>query len=196
MSINIIKTGKDNYHRMKYHILLSFIIFLGFIVLSYYYPHCFETLVRYKINPNAPQHVPFDTVHLFLNNIFVITGLTLGGVFFSFPTIYLLIYNASLIGYMGFHTAIAFYMVFMIPHGIFEFIALILGGAIGFRITHAIITIIKGIFTRKLKINVKIALFMIRDCIIPLVIMIILLIIAAYIEANITIPLGQHILGF
>ncbi|OED29677.1 hypothetical protein NL43_07115 [Methanosphaera sp. WGK6] len=165
------------------------------MVLSYYYPHCFEILVTYKINPNAPQHVPFETIPLLMNNIFVITGLILGGVLFSIPTLYLLIYNASLIGYTGFYTATIYYIIFMLPHGIFEFIALILAGAIGFRITHALIILIKGIIDMKPKKHVKIASFMIKDCIMILIIIIILLIIAAFIEANITIPLGQHILG-
>lgn len=189
------------YHRMKYHIALSIVIFIAFTLLSYYYPSVFQQLVMPALqgmNEGVNNGtVQLSTVPLFTNNFTVAINMFLGGAYFSIVTLYLLIYNALVIGFTGSTLPIVYYLTFTLPHGIVELTAIILSGAAGFRLTQAIITILSGIpnddapFTDYVIVGGR----MIVDSLILLVIFTILLIIAAFIEANLTIPLGTTILG-
>lgn len=192
--------SKKIYNSVKYHLLLSFLIFLGFIILSYFYPDVFINLVNHKLNPNAPDGpVVLHTIPLFLNNLLVSFGMIGGGFILSIPTLYLLVYNACLIGYNGSFLPIGFYLAYMLPHAVIESLALIIASATGFRITQAILIFIKGLTNKNNKKMYKsckdVAFRMFKDCLILIAVVIILLLISAYIEANITIPLGNIIIG-
>lgn len=185
--------------------LLSLVIFLASLILSYVYPGTFQSLVLPAVqglNQGVQNGtIALETISLFTNNFSVALSLFAGGVYFSIPTLYLLIYNGLVIGFTGAQLNLNYFLTYTLPHGIVELSAIVLAGAAGFRITHGIITLLSGI---KIKGSDKIKYFkahgiiaikMIIDAIILILIVAILLIIAAYIEANLTIPLGNLILG-
>ncbi|MBE6494119.1 MAG: stage II sporulation protein M [Methanosphaera stadtmanae] len=192
-------------HRMKYYVLLSLIIFLASLLLSYVYPGTFQSLVLPAVqglNQGVQNGtVKLETIPLFTNNFSVALSLFAGGVYFSIPTLYLLIYNGLVIGFTGAQLNLSYFLTYTLPHGIVELSAIVLAGATGFRITHGIITLLSGIKikgsnkSKYFKEHGIIAIKMIIDAIVLILLVAILLLIAAYIEANLTIPIGNLILG-
>ena len=190
---------------MKYHVCLSLLLFVAFTILSYIYPGTFQQLVLPAVqglNQGVENGtITLETVSLFINNFSVALSLFEGGVFFSIPTIYLLIYNGLVIGFTGSQVPLNYFLSYTLPHGIIELSAIVLAGGAGFRITHAIVIFLSGIkikcpdkskyFTAHAEVAVK----MMIDAVVLIIFVAILLIIAAYIEANLTIPIGQYIMG-
>ncbi|OED29557.1 stage II sporulation protein M [Methanosphaera sp. WGK6] len=190
------------FHRIKYHILLSLTILLVFMLLGYFYPSVFQSLVLpgiQQMQQGVQQGtVTLSTNYLFMNNYSVAINMFIGGAYLSVTTIYLIIYNALFIGYMGSTLPITYFLSYTLPHGIVELAGIILAGAAGFRITQAILRILSG-FSRNKNASFKDHLFsglkMVVDAIILMLIIAVLLFIAAYIEANLTISIGSALLG-
>lgn len=194
------------FSRVKYHILLSFMIFTIFLLLGYYYPGTFQPLVMPSVenlhNGVKEGTISLDTISLFMNNYSVALNMILSGFYFSTFTLYSLAFNALYIGFSGAITNIKYFLSFTIPHGILELTAIILSGAAGLRITHAILVLLHGI---KLNEDNKKEIFtdastkfikMFLDVVILLIIITIMLFIAAYIEANLTISIGTQLYNF
>lgn len=187
--------------RMKYYVILSLIIFVIFLILGYFFAGTFQSIVFPSVqglNEGVQQGtVKLETISLFINNFTVAMNIVLGGLYFSITSMYLLIFNALVIGYVACTTDLIYFLSFTLPHGIIELSAIILAGAAGFRITHAIFILISGIKINKenrsdiFVEHTEICCKMLLDVILLIAIIAILLIIAAYIEANLTIPIGK-----
>lgn len=187
--------------RMKYYVILSLFIFVIFLVLGYFFAGIFQPIVLPSfegLNQGVQQGtIKLETLSLFLNNFSVGMNMIMGGLYFSTTTLYLLIFNALFIGYTACVTDLGYFLSFTLPHGIIELFAIVLAGATGFRVTHAIFILITGIRLKdenKKDIfieHVEICCKMLSDVLIMIVIIAILLLIAAYIEANLTIPIGK-----
>ena len=87
---------------------------------------------------------------------------------------------------LGVRTPVA-YLIYTIPHGIFETSGIIVAGAAGFRLTNLVINLLTDQKTKNELYNEF------KDSLILVAIAIILILIAAVIEANITLPLGNYI---
>ncbi len=205
MSMNVKQEAGNFCHRIKYHVLLSLLVFFAFTLMAYFYPTFFQSIMQPVVqgmskNVKSGQLV-LATIPLFLNNFSVALKMFEGGMLLSIPTVYLLAYNGILIGFTGAHLPLTYFLSYTVPHGIFELTAIILAGAAGFRLTQAIINVLAGIkirginksdiFVDHLTISVK----MLIDAVVIIVIVAILLIIAAFVEANLTIPLGSSIMS-
>lgn len=190
------------FHRIKYHILLSVILFVSFTIIAYFYPTVFQSIMvpAYQGMQEGAKNgtVELATTPLFVNNFSVALRMFISGLCLSIPNAYLLIYNALLIGFTGAQLPIVYFLSFTLPHGILELTAIMLAGAAGFRVTQALLTIL-SMFKAKREASqytyLKNGLKMVFDSLIIMVIVLILLIIAAYVEANLTIPIGKTILG-
>lgn len=203
--MEIKQTAISYIHRMKYYVLLSLVIFIASTILSYVYPSTFQSLVLPAVqglNQGVQNGtIALETVPLFTNNFSVALSLFVGGVYFSIPTLYLLIYNGLVIGFTGAQLNLSYFLTYTLPHGIIELSAIVLAAAAGFRITHGIITLLASIKikgsdkSKHFKEHGTIAIKMIIDAIFLILIVAILLLIAAYIEANLTILIGNLILG-
>lgn len=201
--------GKDEFkissifYRMKYHILLSFMLFVIFMLVGYYYPGVFQPVVMPSVenlhNNVQEGTLALETVPLFVNNFSVALNMILSGFYLSIYTIYVLIFNALFIGFSGAITNIKYFLAFTLPHGIIELTAIILSCAAGFRITHAFLVLLNGIKLNKDNkneifvdaCNVFIKMFL--DVGILIIIIIVLLLVAAFIEANITATVGTFL---
>lgn len=187
--------------RMKYYVILSLILFIIFLILGYVYAGIFQSIVLPSVqglNDGVQQGtVKLETLSLFINNFSVALNIVFGGLYFSIMSLYLLIFNALVIGYVACTTDLVYFLSFTLPHGIIELFAIILAGATGFRVTHAIFVLINGIKINQENRNeifvehVEICCKMLSDVLIMIVIIALLLIIAAFIEANFTIPIGK-----
>lgn len=191
--------------RVKYHLLLSFALFVIFILLGYFYPSVFQSIVLPTIQGMSEGvkegTVKLETISLFTNNLYVALNIMIGGLYFSSQTMYMLIFNALVVGYTACTMNLSYFLSYTLPHGIIELTAIIIAGAAGFRITHAVITLLSGIkldSDEKGKIfteHVQMCCKMFFDVSIMLIVIIILLLIAAFIEANLTITIGNMIIG-
>lgn len=189
--------------RMKYYVILSLFIFLIFVVLGYFYAGVFQPIVQPSVNgihEGVQQGtVKLETIPLFMNNFSVAMKMVMGGLYFSTMTIYLLVFNALVIGYSACITNLGYFLSFTLPHGIIELFAIVLAGAAGFRVTHSIFVLITGIKLRdenRREIfidHVETCCKMLTDVLIMIIIIAVMLIIAAYIEANLTIPIGKSL---
>jgi len=187
--------------RMKYYVILSLFIFIIFVVLGYFFAGIFQPIVLPSVeglNQGVQQGtIKLETMPLFLNNFSVAMNMIMGGLYFSTMTIYLLIFNALVIGYTACITDLGYFLSFTLPHGIIELFAIVLAGASGFRVTHSIFVLITGIRIKDENRkdifieHVEICCKMLVDVLIMIIIIAILLIIAAFIEANLTIPIGK-----
>ncbi len=189
-------------HRIKYYVLLSLIIFLIATILGYYYPSIFQSVVlpaMQQLQQGTQNNtVVLETMPLFMNNFTVAVNMFLSGIAMSIQTLFLLIYNALLVGFTGSMLPISYFLSFTLPHGIIELTAIILAGASGFRVTHGILTILSGISDEsgtRFGLHAKVGVKMILDSVLLMVVVGVLLIIAAFIEANLTVTIGSMIMG-
>lgn len=79
------------------------------------------------------------------------------------------------------------FIIYTLPHGIFEISGIIVAGAAGFRLTSTIINIIRR------NTSISEHYWELKDSLILVAIAIILIFIAAVIEANISLPFGNYI---
>ena len=117
---------------------------------------------------------------IFTAGILILNGFLYGS-FFGFLTS-----NIGISSPLGVSTPVAF-LIYTVPHGIFETSGIIVAGAAGFRLTNLIINMI---IDKKRK-NELYDEF--KDSLILIGIAIVLILVAAVIEANITLPLGNYI---
>ncbi|MCC7553140.1 MAG: stage II sporulation protein M [Methanobacteriaceae archaeon] len=90
--------------------------------------------------------IQFNFQTIFLNNISIVIREYFIGIFFLIYTSFILIYNGLFVGYyLGTSDNLFKSLVLIIPHGIFEFFSIIIGGVSGFLL---------GIFILKLIYNI------------------------------------------
>ena len=126
------------------------------------------------------------------NNLKLLSLLIFGSTLFAAPTLLNLLANGISIGY-AVRLAISRdelleFVLLILPHGIFEIPAIIIAGAAGFKIPYEITRYLAG---RKEKILTKED---IKEYLMLALISIILIVIAAWIEANITLKIAKSML--
>ena len=140
MNVNIKKICVDYFNRMKYYCLLSLVIFTAFLLLSYFYPSFFSSIMSQALQNMRDGvtngQILLETSSLFINNFTVAFNIYTSGIFFSIPSIYLLAYNAAMVGYTGASLPLNYFLAYTLPHGVCELTAIILSGAASFRLGH------------------------------------------------------------
>jgi uncharacterized membrane protein SpoIIM required for sporulation len=203
---------KESFIENKYILFLSTILFMFPLILGYLLGHNLQVLLepvftefKKKISTGEVK-LSFDSI--FLNNFRAVLIEYAGGIFFGILTFFILIVNGLFIGYVGIKVDLKLFLIGIIPHGIFEIPAFIIGGTAGFVFTSFIIKLIKDMIsknpyqsnnilnnysdknnfnkTSKFKFVLNKNSKKIKQSLILLVISIFLLIIAAFIETSIT----------
>ena len=195
------------YQRNKSILIISVAIFfipffLG-ILMGYFLPGLTEYLLTEYVKLIQSLPLEMTTSYIFTHNLGAALLTYIGGVIGIIP-VGTLSFNGffigSFIGYLtrgsilsSFGTLSATeFIAYTLPHAIFEIPGFIISGAAGFRVTTLVIGIIRSM-KNKTPINEHYWKF--KDSLILLLIAIILLFIAAFIEANLTIPIGNSITG-
>ena len=131
--------------------------------------------------------------NILLNNLVVILRILLGSFTFGVYTIIIITLNGFNIGSLMAHAIeignIKTFLSLTFPHGIFEIPAIIIAGAAGFKIPLEIIRYLAG---KKKQILTKDD---IKEYLTLALISIILIVIAAWIEANVTLKIAQTMLN-
>ena len=177
-------------------------LFIG-IFVGYFFPDFTSNLLNQYVKGLLNIHIEKTALSIFLHNLQAALLNYLGGVIGIIP-VGALSANGFIIGaFFGYlinhsyQTAIGFlyareFIIYTLPHGIFEIPGFIIAGAAGFRLTTVVIELIKNVINKNPKNEDN---WRFKDSLGLFAISVILLLIAAIIEANITIPLGNLLTG-
>ncbi|WP_048090243.1 stage II sporulation protein M [Geoglobus acetivorans] len=183
---------------MLYEIIALFFannrFFMGFIVGLKNYNTVDLPKSRIIIIPEFDNftHESLSFGLILTNNVKVVLVCIFGSLFLSVPTLLTLFRNGFILGYqtasslstIGFQT-----FAYVFPHGIFEIPAIIIAGAAGFKIPYEIIRYLAG---KKEQIPTR---GEIKEYLTLALISIILVVITAWIEANITLKIARSMLN-
>lgn len=195
------------YQRNRMVLALSASLFLGFvfmgILIGYFSSDFIENLLKTYMNILHKANIEITTLSIFLHNLQAALIAFFGGII-GIVTFLVLAFNGfvygAFIGYLMHGTMLSssggitplHFLIYTLPHGIFELTGFIIAGAAGFRITTLVGGLIKSVLKGKPIVD---QYWKLKDSITLLLIAIVLLLIAAFIEANITMALGNYITG-
>jgi uncharacterized membrane protein SpoIIM required for sporulation len=183
----------------------SVLLFFGPVIISYLFAGLIDPLLK-PLLTSFQQRVSegslkLETTSLFINNATVATYIYVGGLLVGVITAFFLIINGAFIGYVASKVPLGDFIIFTLPHGIFEIIGIILAGTAGFRLGSIVWHFLSDVTKIKRNISIKNQISYLlkinyddfKDSLALFIIAVILLIIAAFIEANLSIGWGQYI---
>lgn len=193
------------YTRNEIFIWLSAVIFIGSMVIGYALAGFLDSILA-PILQNFQQKaadgtIKLETHSLFLNNATIAVFIYVGGIIFGAGTVYFLVTNGAFIGYVASQYPLSSFLIFTVPHGIFEITGIILAGAAGFKLANIVIHFLMDSTKIKSNISIKNQLKYLleinfddfKDSLALFLLAVILLIIAAFIEANLSVTWGLYI---
>jgi uncharacterized membrane protein SpoIIM required for sporulation len=198
------------YRRNEKFLFLSAAIFLGSIFIGYFLSGIFSGLNQYfgtifkDLQDGARSgELKLETIPIFLNNIRIALIIYGGGLLLGSFTVIFLFINGAFIGYVASKVPLGDFIIYTIPHGIFEVVAIIIAGAAGFRLATSVYYFIDGMLyetwygsiLEKIGFIFKKNLDEVKESLILFAIALVLLVIAAIIEANLTLPWANYIQG-
>lgn len=213
-NINLTKNWiKMAFIENKYILLFSTLLFVIPMFLGYIFAPYLESLLDPVVNnfQNKIQEgeIKLTFESIFSNNLYVLLTIYSGAIVFGLITAMILISNGLFIGYYANGIPLETFLILTLPHGIFEIPAIIIAGAGSFTLISFLIYFIKGlIFPERNKWGEKPKTLKIisnsfnknfnklGQSLTLLIVGIILLAIAAFIETYITINLANFILSF
>lgn len=155
-------------------------------------------------NTNATANMTVSATDLFINNEWGGILTYIGSIFFAIPAIVMLIYNGVNLGATGqlFNTVIPNggmrYILYLIPHGIFEITATVIQSVAGillFLFIWRFIKALRGSDTQGARDAFEKSKKPLIHSLVLMIFATILLIIAAPIEAYVSVPFSNFILG-
>ncbi len=192
---------KRNKKLLAVSIIIFFVpLFIG-IIVGYLSTALVGNFLTSFSNELSSQ-VDISTASIFMHNIRTAFMAYAGGII-GIATAVLLSLNGFILGaFLGYftnggainHAGVSplVFVSYVVPHGIFEIPAIIIACTAGFRLTSIIIDLINSL-RGKPYINNDYLKF--KDSMALLIIAVILFAIAAVIEANFTVPIGNYITG-
>ncbi len=171
------------------------VLFLSGVLCGYFQQY---SILSNNLNNNlnlsaiSRNSLALNFMDILNHNMEIIIINIFGGFIFSIPTMLSLFYNGMIIGYDTklalSHSTLKTVLIFTLPHGIFEIPAIIIAGAAGFKIPYEIIRYLAG---RKEQILTKED---IKEYLTLALISIILIVIAAFVEAYVTPRIAEYFL--
>ena len=136
-----------------------------------------------------------DFIEILRNNLYSLAIILMGALLLGIPTLMSLLYNGFVLGVITFYSIKLLktnsYIIglLILPHGIFEILAMIIAGVAGFKIPYEIVRYLAG------KKEQPLTKEDIKEYLTFALISIILIVIAAWIEANVTLKIAQTMLN-
>ena len=195
------------YKRNEMFLIASAFIFFASMFAGYFLSGMIDqllagTLKSLKEGVNNGQ-IKLTTLSIFANNIKIAFFIYAGGIIFGLASVGYLFFNGLFIGYAASKFVIGDFILYTLPHGIFEIAGIIIAGAAGFRLASCVIHIISDMTHMKKYMpladqigqifNVNYGEF--KESLTLFVIAAVLIFIAAVIEANFTIAWASYIKG-
>jgi stage II sporulation protein M len=193
------------YKRNEVYLLLSTVIFLISVLLGYALAAILSPFLAGlfgNLKSNVVQgQIQLQTIPIFLKNLDIILFIYIGGVLFGLGTAIYMVFNGFFIGYTASQYPLGNYILFNIPHGIPEIIAIIISGAAGFRLASCVYHIFNGLThmrsdisqTNQFRYIIEMNMDEFWESATLMVIAIVLLLIASFIEANLSIAWANYI---
>lgn len=185
--------------------MLSAALLLVSILLGYALADLLTPVIGglYNDFQNRAVHgqIQLSTIPIFINNVYVALSIYIGGALFGVVAAAYIIFNGLFIGYAGTHFPLGDYLLFTIPHGIPELLGIIIAGAAGFRLGSCVLHIFKDLThmrtdiskTTQFKYILELHIDEFWESIKLLSIALVLILIAAFIEANLTLAWASYI---
>ncbi|WP_231916339.1 stage II sporulation protein M [Methanobacterium congolense] len=193
------------YKRNETFLILSATIFVISIFVGYAFSGALDSILSVVMSEFKKKitegQLKLTTLSIFTNNIQIALFIYLGGLVLGIGTFYFLALNGLFIGYAATQYQLGNFVVYTIPHGVFEVIGIIIAGAAGFRLTSWIVNVFKDMLhirsdistVTQMKYVFESHMDEISESLKLFVIAVVLLIIAAFIEANLSIAWGNYI---
>ncbi len=195
------------YRRNETFLILSTALFLSAMFAAYF----LSGMISQFMNPVLESfkdsvrrgEIELTTLSIFTNNFkiaFLVYG---GGIFLGTATAILLVYNGVFIGYAASQIPIGYFIIYTLPHGIFEIPGIIIAGTAGFRLASFIFNFIRNLthikgylpFKKQLEQIIIASTDDLKESLTLFVIAVVLILIGAFIEANFTLAWGNYIKG-
>ena len=178
--------------RFNILVIVSFSVYVFGFVLGFLNS---SLTISGSLNEYAIPMDNMDFIGIFRNNLCSLAVILMGTLLLGVPTLMGLLYNGFVLGAITFYSIelqkINSYIIgiLILPHGIFEVPAIIIAGAAGFKIPYEIIRYLMGKKEKPLtKEDIK-------EYLTLAFISIILIVIAAWIEANVTLKIAKAMLN-
>ncbi|WP_321422292.1 stage II sporulation protein M [uncultured Methanobacterium sp.] len=195
------------YNRNETFFILSAMIFIASIFIGYAFAGMLEPVLGKMLGDFKRRLVQGElqltTFSLFANNLKVALLLYGGGLIFGLVTAFYLISNGVFIGYTAAQFQLGDFIIYTLPHGVFEVLGIIIAGAAGFKLGSIVLNILKGLLklqsdfsmSNQLKYLLEANWDDLKDTLIMMGIAVVLIMIAAIIEANFTITWASYMKG-
>jgi len=193
------------YRRNETFLLLSAILLFGSMLIGYFLAGVLDQYLSGRLQEFHRQitegTVQLTTSSIFSNNLLVASLIYVSGIFVGLGSAYFLLSQGLFTGYVASKFYLPTFLIYTVPHGIFEIPAIIIAGAAGFRLASGVYHFLKGLTKIKDSIPISSQLgYLVEanadefiDSLKLFAIAVVLLIIAAIIEANFTIAWGNYI---
>lgn len=193
------------YNHNEIFILVSAGLFITSLIAGYFLSGFLDQILGVVLNDLKRRvsegELELNTLNIFFNNLKIAFFIYAGGLFVGIGTVFYLVTNGLFIGYAGSKFPFWDFIVFTIPHGIIEVLGIIIAGAAGFRLAITLINILDGALHIRREIPLQSQLEYIlksnmdsfKESLALFLIAVVLILIAAVIEANITISWGRYI---
>ncbi len=195
------------YARNETYFMASALMFISCLFIGYAFAGLLDPIMSAMLGNFKRRMVEGElqltTLSLFLNNIKIALMIYAGGIFLGAVTAYFLISNAIFIGYTAAQFELGDFIIYTIPHGIFEILGILIAGAAGFKLGHIVFKIIKGLMhiqsdfsaSNQIKYLLEANWDDFKDTLIMMAIAVVLIFIAAVIEANFTLSWASYMKG-
>ena len=195
---------KDLYKENKNYLIIATIIFLGSFSIGYLLAGFLDILLAPLMREFKKSVIEegISIFSIFSHNLQAILLLYLGGLSLSIFTGLFLALNGLFMGYFATKVPLVDFILLVAPHGMFEIPGIIIAGVAGFRLSSFIIHFIgdlirgPGAFTQKLKKSYDNNIRKFKDSLLLFLTAVILILIAAIIEAEFTLTFYYMIKGF
>lgn len=186
------------YKRNEKFLMLSATLLIVSMVIGYAFADLLSPILGMIFgdfqNRVVQGEIQLTTLSIFSNNIHVALSIYLGGLVLGTLSAIYLIMNGLFIGYAGTQFPLGDYILYTIPHGIPELLGIIISGTAGFRLASCVLHILQDLThmrsdvsrTNQFKYILEIHLDEFWESLKLLLIAVVLLLVAAFIEANIT----------
>ena len=195
------------YNRNEIFFMLSAMMFIATIFIGYAFAGMLEPILAKMLGDFKRRLVQGElqltTLSLFANNIKIALLLYGGGLIFGVITAFYLISNGIFIGYTAAQFQLGDFIIYTLPHGVFELLGIIIAGAAGFKLASIELKILKDVLklqsdfsmSNQLKYLLEANWDEFKDTLVLMAIAAVLILIGAIIEANFTISWASYIQG-
>lgn len=195
------------YKRNEILLIISAAVFFGSLFIGYFLAGFLDQILAgilrsFKDSINKGQ-IQLTTLSIFANNIkiaFYLYGL---GITLGIFTLIILSWNGLFIGYVASKFPVGDFIIYTLPHGVFELSGIVIAAAAGLRLGSMLINIIRDILDirrympigEQFKKILDTNYFEFKDSLKLFIIAAVLILIGAFIEANFTVAWGNFIKG-